>query len=181
MSLAKFLKSLFNQFVESYEQYFAKTFGYALLWTVLCFAIGQALAAYSLYDAHLAFQPLSILSYFSFDVSLNNTYSFVDDFKILFIFLLAAFSANLIKKISFGTILLLVLTLAVCVVADYGLFYLGNLVSNLTASTGNSYLYRWALSVVTLLRLFVPYILFALAIQMGASKLRPRFKTLLYL
>ena len=95
-SFPGFLKSLFAQFVESYQQYFAKTFGHAILWTILSIAIGQALAAYSNYDPHLTFQPISILSYFSFDVSLGNTYSFVDDFKLIFIFCIAVFSANLI-------------------------------------------------------------------------------------
>lgn len=181
MSYPIFLKNLLNQFIESYQQYFAKTFGYALLWTLLCFAIGQALAAYSYYDPQLTFQPISILSYFSFDVSLNNTYSFVDDFKIIFIFFVAIFSANLQKKISFGTVMLLVITLAVCVLIDYGLFYLGNVVSTAIAATRNSYLYRWALSIMVLLRLFIPYILFALAIQISTSKLRFSFQTLLYL
>ncbi len=181
MSLAKFLKSLFTQFVESYQQLFAKTFGYAILWTIICFAIGQALAAYSYYDPTLTFQPLSILSYFSFDVSLNNTYSFVDDFKIIFIFFVAVFSANLIKKITSGAIIILVLTLVVCIVMDYGIFYLSNIVHAAVLSTRNSYLYRWSLSIMVLIRLFVPYILFALAIQISSAKLRFSFQKLLYL
>jgi hypothetical protein len=181
MSLAKFLKSLFNQFVESYQQYFAKTLGYALLWTLVCFAIGQALAAYSLYDPHLTFQPISILSYFSFNVSQGNTYSFVDDFKIIFIFFVAIFSANLIKKVSFGAVLFLLITLMICAVIDYGLFYLSNVAGAATASTGNSYLYRWVLSILVLLRIFVPYLLFAITIQITTAKLRLSFKKLFYL
>ncbi len=181
ISFPLFLKSLFNQFIESYQQCFAKTFGYALLWTLLCFAIGQALAAYSYYDPQLTFQPLSILSYFSYDVSLNNTYSFVDDFKIIFIFFVALFSANLIKKISPGPVIILVVTLLICLFLDYTLFYLGNVVSAATASTHNSYLFRWSLSIIVLLRLFIPYMLFSLAIRIGTAKLQLSFKILLYL
>jgi ABC-type spermidine/putrescine transport system permease subunit I len=80
ISFPAFLKKLFNQFVENYQQLFIKTFGYALLWTIFCFAIGQLLAAYSNYDPGTTTQPLSILSYFSLNFSLNTTYSFVDLF-----------------------------------------------------------------------------------------------------
>lgn len=172
MSLAKFLKNLFTQFVESYQQYFAKTFGYALLWTLLCFGIGQTLAAYSNYDASLMVNPLSILTYFELNLSRNITYSFVDDFKIIFIFFLAVFSLNLLKKASFSSVSYLFLALAICIGLDYGFFLLGGVIRDGVSPIKYGYLYVWLFSVLALFRLFVPFILFALTIQFGAGKLR---------
>src|ERR1700744_5031784 len=119
MLLAKFLKSLLTQFVETYQQLFAKTFGYALLWTMLCFAIGQALAAYSNYDPGLMINPVGINSYFNLNLSQNSVYSFVDDFKIIFIFFVSIFSLKLLKKASFLHVFYLFLTLIIAIALDY--------------------------------------------------------------
>lgn len=181
MSLAKFLKSLFAQFVENYQQYFAKTFGYALLWTLLCFAIGQVLAAYSNYDPALTINPLSILTYFELNLSMNSTYSFVDGFKILFIFFVAVFSLNLLKKVSFLTVFYLFLTLFLCITLDYGFFLTGGLIKSGVSPIKFSYLYLWLFSILAVLRLFVPFILFALAIQLSTGKLRFNFISFCYL
>lgn len=181
MSLAKFLKTLFVQSVESYQQYFAKTFGYALLWTLLCFAIGQALAAYSNYDPALTINPLSILTYFELNLSMNSTYSFVDGFKILFIFFVSFFSLNLLKKASFLAVFYLFLTLILCIGLDYGFFLIGGLIKAGVSAVKFSYLYLWLFSILALFRLFVPFILFALAIQLSAGKFRFHFITLGYL
>jgi hypothetical protein len=181
ISFSTFLKKLFNQFVESYQQYFAKTFGYALLWTLLCFAIGQALAAYSNYDPALTINPLSILTYFELNLSLNATYSFVDGFKILFIFFVAVFSLKLLKKASFLTVFYLFSTLILCIALDYGFFLLGGLIKSGVSPIKYSYLYLWLFSILALCRLFVPFILFALAIQLSIGKLRFNFITLCYL
>jgi len=181
MSLAKFLKNLFAQFVESYQQYFAKTFGYALLWTLLCFAIGQALAAYSNYDPALTINPLSILTYFELNLSMNSTYSFVDGFKILFVFFVVVFSLNLLKNASFLTIFYLFLTLILCMGLDYGFFLISGLIKAGISSIKYSYLYLWLFSILALFRLFVPFILFALTMQLSIGKLRFNFITLCYL
>src|SRR6202012_4767719 len=172
MSLAKFLKSLLTQFVETYQQLFAKTFGYALLWTLLCFAIGQTLAAYSSYDPGLIFNPLGILSYFQLNLSQNSTYSFVDDFKIIFIFFVAIFSLKLLKKASFLAIFYLFLTLILCVLFDYGFSLLAVLIKAHVSPIKFAYLYMWLFSLLALFRLFVPFILFAVAIQLGIGKLK---------
>ncbi|MGN6178252.1 MAG: hypothetical protein ACTHNW_03670 [Mucilaginibacter sp.] len=181
MSLAKFLKNLFAQFVESYQQYFSKTFGYALLWTLLCFAIGQVLAAYSNYDPGLTVNPLSVLTYFELNLSMNATYSFVDGFKILFIFFVAVFSLKLLKKVSFLTVFYLFLTLILCIGLDYVFFLLGGLIKAGVSPMRYSYFYLWLFSILALFRLFVPFILFALAIQLNIGKLRFNFITLCYL
>jgi hypothetical protein len=181
MKFSIFLKKLLNQFVEDYQQAYAKTFGYAMLWTIVCFAIGQLLAAYSNYDPSTTIQPLSILSYFSLNFSMNTTYSFVDDFKILFVFFVALFSANLIKKISFSGVMYLVFTLIVCVLIDLGLFLLGAAIAPVLAGTKNSYLFHWVFSIMALLRLYTPYLLFALTIQLTSSRLRLGFAKFCYL
>jgi hypothetical protein len=181
MSLAKFLKSLFNQFVESYQQYFAKTFGYALLWTLLCFAIGQALAAYSSYDPGLMVNPLGIVTYFELNLSKNTTYSFVDDFKIIFVFFVSVYSLNLLKKASFSGIIYLLLTLILAVALDYCFFLLAGVIRDTVSPIKFGYLYVWLYSLLALFRLFVPFILFALAIQLGAGKLKFNFLTFCYL
>ena len=173
-----FLKKLLAQFVDDYQKYFAKTFGYAILWTILCFAIGQLLAAYSDYDPNTTIQPLSILSYFSLNFSLNTTYSFVDLFKVIFIFFVSIFSIKLLKKSSFKAILYLTATLIICALLDFSFFKIVGLIRPFIR---NNYLFVWSYSILALLRLYVPFILFALAIQLNIAKLQFSFKTLLFL
>jgi len=164
MQFSLFLKKLLNEFVEMYKKYFSSTVKAALLWTILCFAIVQVLATYCTYDPGIRAQPVSVLSFFILKFSINNTYSFVDLTRTLFIFFVAIFSVNLNQKVTMKSILYLLGTLIVCALLDCALFRLNYQLQTLFNTNPHSLI--WVNEVVLLLRNYLPLILFALIIQL---------------
>ncbi|WP_179415142.1 hypothetical protein HDF19_07910 [Mucilaginibacter sp. E4BP6] len=164
MQFSLFLKKLLNEFVEMYKKYFSSTVKAALLWTILCFAIVQVLATYCTYDPGIRAQPVSVLSFFILKFSINNTYSFVDLTRTLFIFFVAIFSVNLNQKVTMKSILYLLGTLIVCALLDCALFRLNYQLQTLFNT--NPHALIWINEVVLLLRNYLPLILFALIIQL---------------
>jgi len=168
MQFSLFLKKLLNEFVEMYKKYFSSTVKAALLWTILCFAIVQVLATYCTYDPGIRAQPVSVLSFFILKFSINNTYSFVDLTRTLFIFFVAIFSVNLNQKVTIKSILYLLGTLIVCALLDCALFRLNYQLQTLFNT--NPHALIWINEVVLLLRNYLPLILFALIIQLCLGK-----------
>jgi len=176
MPFSASLKNLLTAFVTVYEKHFSKTFRYTLLWTVLCFAVGQAIATYSNYAPTVNVQPVSVLSFFVLRFSYNSVYCYADLVKTVFIFLVSVFSINLIRKITFKDIAYLLAIFIVCCLLDCALFRVeGQLKS------GNPHLLRWIHGIIFLLRIYLPLILFALMIQICIAKSSFSFKKIVYL
>jgi hypothetical protein len=168
MQFSLFLKKLLVEFVDVYKKYFSSTVKAALLWTILCFAITQVLATYCSYDPGIRAQPVSVLSFFILKFSINNTYSFVDLTRTIFIFFVAIFSINLNQKVSIKNVIYLVGALAVCALLDCALFRLNTQLQTLFNT--NPHALIWVNEVVLLLRNYLPLILFALIIQLCLGK-----------
>lgn len=168
MQLSLFLKNLLTEFVDVYKKYFTSTVRTALLWTILCFALIQVLATYCNYDPGIRAQPVSILSFFILKFSINNTYSFVDLARTLFIFFVAIFSVNLNQKVTIKSVLYLIVTLLFCALLDCALFRLNYQLQSMF--TTNQHALIWINEVVILLRNYLPLILFALIIQLCLGK-----------
>jgi len=164
MQFSLFLKSLLTEFVDVYKKHFTSTVRAALLWTILCFALVQVLATYCSYDPGIRATPVSILSFFILKFSVNNTYSFVDLARTLFIFFMAIFSVNLNQKVTVKSVIYLLGTLIICALLDCALFRLDYQLQTLFNS--NQHALIWVNEVVLLLRNYLPLILFALVIQL---------------
>jgi hypothetical protein len=168
MQFSLFLKKLLTEFVDVYKKYFTSTVRAALLWTILCFAISQVLATYCIYDPGIKAQPVSVLSFFILKFSINNTYSFVDLTRTIFIFFVAIFSVNLNQKVTVKNVLYLVGILAVCGLLDCALFRLNYQLQSLFPT--NIHALIWVNEVIVLLRNYLPLILFAIIIQVCLGK-----------
>ena len=168
MQFSLFLKKLLTEFVDVYKKYFTSTVRAALLWTILCFALVQVLATYCNYDPGIKAQPVSVLSFFILKFSINNTYSFVDLARTLFIFFVAIFSVNLNQKVTVKSILYLLGTLIVCALLDCALFRLNYQLQSLFPT--NIHALIWVNEVIVLLRNYLPLILFAVIIQLCLGK-----------
>lgn len=168
MQFSLYLKNLLTEFVGVYKKYFSSTVRAALLWTILCFALVQVLATYCSYDLGIRAQPVSILSFFILKFSVNNTYSFVDLARTLFIFFVAIFSVNLNQKVTIKSILYLLGALVVCALLDCALFRLNTQLQ--TLFTTNPHALIWVNEVILLLRNYLPLLLFALTIQLCIGK-----------
>src|SRR5262245_55045508 len=141
MALTHFLKNLLSGIVDAYKNYFLKSFGAALVFTVLSFAAIGILVRYSAVDPVKGGNPLSLLSYFFERYSGHQTYAQADNAKSVFLFFVSLFSIGLarisgnenkpeaagewsllsfIKNISWKDVLVLILIVLVCAAADWG-------------------------------------------------------------
>jgi hypothetical protein len=168
MQFSLFLKKLLTEFVDVYKKYFSSTVKAALLWTILCFAIVQVLATYCSYDPGIRAQPVSVLSFFILKFSVNNTYSFVDLTRTLFIFFVAIFSVNLNQKVTTKNVIYLLGTLAVCALLDCALFRLNTQLQTLFST--NAHALIWFNEIILLFRNYLPLLLFAIVIQLCIGK-----------
>ena len=92
MSFANYLKEQLNDFVESYRKFLFQTFGTALSYSIICFAVTALLLRFSDFDKTSIAKQISLLSYFFHRYSKGDTYSIIDLTKSFFIFFVSFFS-----------------------------------------------------------------------------------------
>jgi len=97
MTITNYLKEQLTDFVDSYQKYFKKTFGIAVIFTVICFITAAFLLRFSNFDKSVTSRQVSLLSYFFHRYSKGDTYSIVDLIKSVFIFFVALYSIGLIR------------------------------------------------------------------------------------
>lgn len=199
MTFTNYLKWQLTGFVESYKKYFWRTFATALVFTVLCFVIMALLLMFSDFDARTDRVQISLLSYFFNRYSANNTFSFVDLDKSVFLFFVSLFSIGLmrltvdedkkqqelsfssfIKRLRGGDFISLLEILILCSVIDFGLFQLSSITET---AIKNFEFERWLHAFLFLLRIYIPLILFSLILHRLTSnkKLKMTFKKFIFL
>jgi hypothetical protein len=199
MTFSNFLKEQLTDFVECYRRYFWRTLSTVFIYTLLCFVAIAFLFKYSDFDVTASKKQISLLSYFFFRYSIKEVYSLVDLSKIVFIFFVAVFSLGLNKLISNDVdkkkelsfisftkalrlkhVLYLVIALSICSAIDYCLFRADNYSE---ANFRNRELLRWLHSLLFLIRIYIPLILFSITLfKLIVNKpLRLTLKKLLFL
>jgi len=181
MHFASYLKSVLSDIVDSYKRYFSKTFGIALIYSVMCFIIIALLLRFSTFELNSAKKQFSLLSYFLARYSARNIYSIVDLSKTVFIFLVSVFSIYLVRTggsdgpqsfihslatLRAKDILFLFLALMISSAIDYFLFRCN---SYTDINIANTALQKWTSSMLFTLRIYFPLIVFALVIYFLTS------------
>jgi len=180
MTTTNHIKGQLIDFVDSYRKYFWRTLGSVLTFTVLCLVAIAFLLKFSKFDPISGKKQISLLSYFFSKYSVKDIYSLVDLGKTVFIFFVSFFSLGLIRLITKETnvttefsfssfikqirgrdVLILFGTLILSSAIDFGLFWLN---SRCETFVKNYELQRWLLSLVYLLRIYFPLILFSISI-----------------
>jgi hypothetical protein len=176
-----YLKAQLTDFIDAYKKYFGKTFGIALTFTVLYFVAIAILLYCSNIEHAFDKQHVSLMGYFF------NTYNKVLDFqiidlsKIVFIFFVSIFSVailrlpsdeenskeeysfiSFIKKAGGKSILALTGLLLLCSAIEFGLQKLKAFI--LFTLLDNHDLSSWIYRILVQFEIFLPLILFSLAI-----------------
>ena len=198
MEFSTYLKKQLIDFIDSYKKYLLRTSGAAVTFTILCYVVAALLVRYSTFDPTNIRKQSSLLSYFYLRYSIGETYSLVDLIKTVFIFFVATFSIGLlrlsasgegkedfsfskvIQQIRMGDYLLLFLVFLTGGMADFILCK----AEGLSVSQISGYNFRnWLHSVIFHLRIYVPMILFSVAIyrRTSASRTRLTFRRIMLL
>jgi hypothetical protein len=198
MTLLNFIKKQPVDFVDTYKNYFEKTFGAAITFTLVCFVIAALLFRYSDFDDSIKERQISLLSYFFHRYSKGQTYSIIDLTKTVFVFFISLFSLGLLRisntdkaparlsfkyflrSVKFKDILLLSTILILSSLTDFILFRID---SYSAANTKNQNADVYIHDLCFHLRIYLPLIFFALAIRFlnGLNRTRPTLKALLLL
>lgn len=176
MTFADNLKAQLNSFVDAYKNYFNRTFGTALTFTIVCVAMSVVLIRYSEFPSRVL-SNVSILNYFFETLSSQDVYCLADLSRIIFIFCVSIFSISLtrlihkeeekkelgfssfLKAITWKDLSALIITLIAAVIADVGLTKLYGL------STSNITVDRYITNIWYHLRIYIPMILFTLTVH----------------
>jgi hypothetical protein len=198
MTLTNYLKGQLSDFVDSYKNFFQRTFGATLTFTVVCFVGVALLVRFSEFDKLHSPKQISILSYFFHRYSKADTYSIVDLAKTLFLFFVAVFSIGLSqqtdndiekKEFSFSKLLEkiklkdIIFLLGILVITSAIDFSLAKFNSYSTSHYGNIALDKYLHDVLFNLRIYIPLILFALTIRTLTvkQKIKMTFKRIFFL
>lgn len=190
MQFTTYLKNQLTDFVDTYEEYFIKTIWPAFIFTVFCFFAMLLLLKYSAFDTTSSKKQISLLSYFWVRYSSKNIFSIIDEAKSVFLFFVSLFSIGLIrlkakqmneamnlsfiafiKSLRLYDLLFLSIVLLLCSAIDLALF---RSVSALLKTSQNLALMKWISSLFFLLRIYLPLLLFSIAIHKLTSNKRLR-------
>ncbi len=198
MKFTVFLQEQLNSFVDCYKKYSRQTVGITISFTIICFVCAALLLRLSDFDGSIQLRQISLLSYFFNRYSDGKTYAVVDLAKTVFIFFVALFSITLMHAVKNKTgqqeltfrhsfralrmddVITLIVVLLIAAVADYALFEAETYFSTGTASFN---VYRYMRSTCFHLRIYVPLILFSIALWRisAGNKSRLTFKRILFL
>jgi hypothetical protein len=198
MTLPDYLNGQLTDFVDSYKNYFRKTFGVALTFTLICFAIAAILFRFSEFDESVTAKQTSLLSYFFHRYSKGSFYSIIDLTKTVFLFFVSLYSLGLrrlskkdsntselsfkhfFRSITSKDILLLVIIFVATCMLDFVLFKIESF-SDMNLETKNAEIY--VRETCFHLRIYLPLVFFALAIRWltSAAKTKLTFQRILFL
>jgi hypothetical protein len=189
MTVINYLKKQLVDFVDIYINYFKKTFGVAITFTLVCFVVAALLFRYSNFDTSVKARQISLLSYFFHRYSTGQTYSIIDLTKTVFVFFISLFSLGLLRisntvnasgelsfkyffrYVKFKDVLPLTATLILSAITDFILFRIDSY-SAATTKSQNADVYIHDLCFH--LRIYLPLIFFALTIRSLNSIKRTR-------
>lgn len=184
MTFTNYLKEQLADFVDSYRKYFRETLGVAITFTSISFVIVALLFRFSEFDPSVISKHVSFLSYFFHRYSKGYTYSIIDLTKTVFIFFVSLYSLGLLRSpgndpeskerpfkhffrlIKSKDILFLTMTFIVSSVIDFILFKVDSF-SALNTKNKNADIYIH--DTCFHLRIYLPLILFALAIRSSTA------------
>jgi hypothetical protein len=199
MTFTNYLKKQLTDFIDSYSNYFGRTLGAILTYTVLCFVAMAVLLKFSDFDTISARKQSSLLSFFFTRYSANDTYSLIDLAKIIFIFFVSLYSVGLfrltnkeaeeqkelpftsfLKELRVNDLVSLVITLIICSALDFGLIQLDD---HCLGSFNNQAFQSWFHSALFFLRVYVPMVLFSISLYklLFNRSLKLNFKKLFFL
>jgi hypothetical protein len=175
MHYAKYLQLQLADFIDSYKKYFYETFGTTIVCTLVAMAFVSVLWHFNLSDQNTSTKQPTMVSYFFARHSYNDNYNIIDIARAAYIFMFSLFSLTLVrlqqnntesagfnfydflKVVQIQEAGYLLVALAACALADYGLFKMTAFAST---SLDQSPVGRWLYGIVYLVRTYLPLLIF---------------------
>jgi hypothetical protein len=196
MNFYLYLKKSLQDIIENYDKLLIRTFGITLLLTIFSFIIIALLLKYSSF-VQSSPKQISLLSYIFHRYSAGDVYSLVDLSKSVLLFFISIFSIGLyrlnidetdkkevdiitfLKSIKLEDLLILSLILFLCLILDFGLFYLDSFRAKQMLNTD---LTRPLNASIYLLRIYLPIFLFSLSAckLLNNKTIKLNFKKILF-